>query len=94
MLIYRLLSAVAAAAVGAAIIVALPGFSPPVVAGTSPAAEPAPVAKAQPVEDRALATPCSEQAWPYYAPGCLQDHSPTAGQVRTVRLVTTDRLPK
>jgi hypothetical protein len=90
MLIYRALSAVAAAALGAAIIVALPGFSPPVKAGT----EPAPAAQVTVAPDRPLAASCSEQAWPYYAASCLQDRNPSAGQVRTVRLVTTDRLPK
>src|SRR5579872_579756 len=92
MLIYRALSAVAAAALGAGIIVALPGFSPPVSAGTS-AAEPAAI-QATVSQDRRAATPCSEQAWPYYAASCLQDRTPSAGLVRTVRLVTTDRLPK
>ncbi|HLH94637.1 MAG TPA: hypothetical protein VKW08_05915 [Xanthobacteraceae bacterium] len=94
MLIYRALSAVAAAALGAAVMMALPGFSPPVSAGTSPAVDPAAAAQVTVGQDRPLATPCSEQAWPYYAAACLQDHTPTAGQVRTVRLVTTDRLPR
>ena len=96
MLIYRTLSAVAAAAFGAGIIVALPGFSPPVSAGTSPVVEPATiqVAVAQLAVDRPAASPCSEQAWPYYAASCLQDRNPSAGAVRTVRLVTTDRIAK
>ena len=91
MLIYRTLSAVAAAAFGAAVIVALPGFSPPVNAGTTAAVEAPVLAAVSP--DRPAASPCSEQAWPYYAASCLQDRTPSAGLVRTVRLVTTDRLP-
>ena len=92
MLIYRTLSAIAAAAFGAAIIVALPGFSPPVSAGTSPAVETAATIQVTIAQDRPAATPCSEQAWPYYAASCLQGSA--AGMVRTVRLVTTDHLPK
>jgi hypothetical protein len=90
MLIYRALSAVAAAALGATVMMAIPGFSPPVSAGTAPVAAVAPQAA-----DRAevRATACSEQAWPYYAASCLQDRN-QASPVRTVRLVTTDRLPK
>ena len=76
-------------------MMALPGFSPPVKAGTAVATvEVAAAAKAEPIEDRPITNACSEQAWPYYAPSCLQDRSPSAGQARTVRLVTTDRLPK
>jgi len=67
-------------------MMAVPGFSPPVSAGT------APVAQAIEEHPAPVANPCGEQAWPYYPASCLQGQS--AGQVRTVRLVTTDRLPK
>jgi hypothetical protein len=95
MLIYRALSAVAAAAAGAAIMMAVPGFSPPVSAGTAPVAPVAPAIEQHIVTAAVaapVANPCSEQAWPYYPASCLQGQS--AGAVRTVRLVTTDRLPK
>jgi hypothetical protein len=89
MLIYRVLSAIAAAALGAAVVVALPGFSPAVEAGTS-----APIVKTDRLDDRPLGSECTEQTWPYYGANCLRDGTRAAGQARTVRLVTTDRLPK
>jgi hypothetical protein len=89
MLIYRTLSAIAAASVGAALVMALPGFSPAVEAGTS-----APIAKTDRLDNRPLGSECSEQAWPYYGANCLRDRTEAAGQARTVRLVTLDRLPK
>jgi hypothetical protein len=97
MLIYRVLSAIAAAAFGAAVVMALPGFSPAVEAGPAPAisapATPAPMVKADRLE-RPLASECTQQTWPYLDANCLRDRTPTAGQARVVRLVTLDRLPK
>jgi hypothetical protein len=89
MLIYRVLSAVAAAAFGAALMMALPGFSPAVEAGTTD-----PMAKTDRLDYRPLGTECTERAWPYYGTNCLRDRTQVAGQARTVRLVTTDRLPQ
>ena len=89
MLIYRILSAVAAAAFGAAVMMALPGFSPAVEAGTTD-----PMVKTDRLDYRPLGTECTERAWPYYGANCLRDHTQAAGQARTVRLVTTDRLPQ
>jgi hypothetical protein len=89
MLIYRTLSAVAAAALGAAVMMALPGFSPAVEAGTSD-----PIAKTDRLDYRPLGSECTQQAWPYFGANCLHDRSQAAGQARVVRLVTTDRLPK
>ena len=89
MLIQRTLSAIAAAALGAAVMMALPGFSPAVEAGTS-----APIIKTDRLDYRPLGSECTEQAWPYYGANCLRDGTKAAGQARTVRLVTTDRLPK
>jgi hypothetical protein len=43
---------------------------------------------------RPLGSECTERAWPYYGANCLLDRSQVAGQARTVRLVTTDRLPE
>ena len=84
MSISRALSAIAAAAFGAALMMALPGFSPPVKADTSEAVAAAPVVEIKPANE------CSEQTWPYFTADCLRHQ--TAG--RTVRLVTLDRLPK
>lgn len=89
MLIYRVLSAVAAAAFGAAVMMALPGFSPAVEAGTTD-----PMVKTDRLDYRPLGTECTERAWPYYGANCLRDSTQAAGQARTVRLVTTDRLPR
>jgi hypothetical protein len=89
MLIYRILSAVAAATLGAAVVMALPGFSPAVEAGTS-----APIAKTDRLDYRPLGSECTEQAWPYFGANCLRDRTRADGQARMVRLVTTDRLPK
>jgi len=101
MLIYRALSAIAAAALGAAVMMALPGFSPAVEAGTSdptvksdrldyrPNYQPSSQTNYQPMPND-----CTEQAWPYYGANCLRDRSQANGQARMVRLVTTDRLPQ
>jgi hypothetical protein len=87
MLIFKLLSAVAAAALGAALVLAIPGFSPEVEAGTPPT-----VVKSDRAEVRPVGTACSQQAWPYFETTCLRDRTQAAGQVRPVRLVTTDRF--
>ena len=55
MLIYRTFSAVAAAAFGAALVMALPGFSPAVEAGTS-----SPIAKTDRLDYRPLGSDCTE----------------------------------
>ena len=86
MFIYKALSAIAAAALGAALVLALPGFSPEVEART-----PAPAVKGDRLDIQTAAPTCSQQAWPYYEAGCLQRSN---GQTRTVRLVTTDRFAR
>lgn len=88
MLIYKTLSAVIAAALGAALVVALPGFSPEVEARTPP-----PVVKSDRL-DIGPAADCSQQAWPYYQADCLRDRNRPNGQARTVRVVTTDRFTR
>jgi hypothetical protein len=87
MLIYKALSAVAAMAVGATVVLALPGFSPMADAST-----PAPVAKSDRLDVRPVGKDCTQQAWPYYETGCLRDRKQVMGQARTVRVVTTDRV--
>jgi hypothetical protein len=88
MLIYKTLSAVAAAAFGAAVVLALPGFSPEVEART-----PAPLVKSDRLDIRPGAD-CSQQAWPYYQADCLRDRNGPNGPARTVRVVTTDRFTR
>jgi hypothetical protein len=89
MLNYRILSAIAAAALGAATVLALPGFSPAVEAGTS-----APLAKTDRLDYRPVGPDCTERAWPYYGANCLLDRSQATGEARTVRLVALDHLPQ
>jgi hypothetical protein len=89
MLIYKALSAVAASAVGAAVVLALPGFSPEVEARTPP-----PVVKADRLDIRPAVADCSQQAWPYYEANCLRDRTQPQGQARPVRIVTTDRIAR
>jgi hypothetical protein len=90
MFIYKALSAIAAAAFGAALVLALPGFSPEVEAST-----PAPVVKSDrlDIQPAAAAPDCSQQAWPYYGADCLRSTRANA-QPRAVRVVTTDRFAR
>jgi hypothetical protein len=86
MSIYRILSAIAAAALGATVTLALPGFSPQVEAGVSN-----PVATVDRLDDRPLGPECSQQEWPYYRAECLRGRPSDA---RVVRIVSVDRLPQ
>jgi hypothetical protein len=87
MLIYKALSAIAAIAFGAAVMLALPGFSPEVEARTPP-----PAVKGDRLDYRPTGTACAERAWPYYEANCLRDRNQPNGQARPVRIVTTDRF--
>jgi hypothetical protein len=89
MLIWKVISVVTACGLGAAAVLAFPGFSPEVEAGTPPQA-----VKADRLDIRPLGAACSQQAWPYFEASCLRDLRQVPGQVRQVRLVTTDRLAK
>ena len=92
MSIQRVLSAVVAAALGAALMMALPGFSPQVEAGIA-----APLAKPE-WQSAPPADTCVRQAWPYYDPSCLRDRrgdgAQLTDQARVVRIVSPDRLAK
>jgi hypothetical protein len=87
MLIFRGLSAVGAAALGAAAILALPGFSPEVSASA-----PAPVVKSDRLDLRPAGKACTQQAWPYYEAACLRDRSRVGSKARSVRLVSIDQI--
>jgi hypothetical protein len=89
MSIYKILSAIAAAALGAAVVTVLPGFSPDVEAGTS-----APAVQADPIPASPPASECTQLAWPYAGLGCQREHGQGSGQTRPIRLITTDRLPR
>jgi hypothetical protein len=86
-MIWKVLSAITACALGAAAVLAFPGFSPQVEAGTPPL-----IVKADRLDYRPLGIACSEQAWPYFEANCLRDRKQAIGPVRPVRLITTDRL--
>jgi hypothetical protein len=86
MLTYKILPAVAVMAIGAAAVLAIPGFSPEADAST-----PAKVVKGDRLDIRPIGKDCTQQAWPYYETGCLRDRKQSAGQARPVRVVTTDR---
>lgn len=93
MSIQRILSGIAAAALGAALVTALPGFSPQVEASTT-----AETTEAAQIE-APLADTCAQQTWPYYDAACLRDRTAgdraqAAGQRRVVRIVGTERLPR
>jgi hypothetical protein len=86
MLNVKILSGLAAMAMGAAVVLALPGFSPEADASTPK------VTKGDRLDFRPIGKDCSQQAWPYYEAGCLRDRKQVAGKVSTVRVVTTDRV--
>ena len=87
MLINKVIPAVAAAAIGAAATLALPGFSPEADAST-----PAKVVKSDRLDLRLTGRDCSPQAWPYYEANCLRDRTQAAGQAKAVRVISTDRI--
>ncbi len=89
MLIYKALSAIAAAAMGAAMVLALPGFSPEVEAST-----PTVAVKGDRLDIRPPVQACTHQAWPYYDANCLRDRGQPQGQARNVRVITTDRIAR
>lgn len=89
MLNLKVLSAFAAAALGAALLLAMPGFSPEVEARTPPAA-----VKSDRLDIRPVAGPDCQQAWPYYEASCLRDPQHAGQSGRHVRIVSTDRFDR
>ena len=86
MLIYKILSGIAAVALGAAVMLVVPGVSPEVEAGTPPAA-----VKGDRLDYRPSGQACSERAWPYYEPDCLRKTE--ASERPLVRVLSFHRLP-
>jgi hypothetical protein len=89
MLIYKILSGLAAVAFGAAVMLLIPGISPEVEASTPPTA-----VKGDRLDYRPTGSACTERAWPYYEASCLRDVNRPNGEARTVRLVSTDRIAR
>ena len=85
MLINKVIPAVAAAALGAAAVLALPGFSPDADASTPPK-----IVKSDRLDIRPAAKDCSQQAWPYYEARCMSDRSTRTA--KPIRVISTDRI--
>ena len=79
---------VIAAALIAAAIVSLPNLTLQVQASA-----PVPGAKADRLDARPLGSACSQREWPYFETDCLWDARYPHGEARSVRMVSTDRLP-
>jgi hypothetical protein len=80
-------SAVAFAALIAAALTVLPGFTPQVEASV-----PVALAKGDRLDIKQVGRECSERAWPNFEAACLR----AAGNkttIREARLVTSDRTP-
>lgn len=77
---------VAAAAVIAAVIVAVPSLS--MVRASAPMFG----VKGDRVDARPIGTACSQREWPYFEASCLRDAKNPFGEARQVRIVTTDHL--
>ena len=83
----KALSAVAVAALVAAALALLPGFTPQVAAST-----PQPLARGDRLDYHPIGRDCSQQAWPNFEASCLR-HAGTRAAIREARLVTADRTP-
>ena len=81
------ISAVVVAALVAGVVTLLPGGSDKVVAHA-----PLNSGKGDRLDIRPLGTKCSEQAWPYFEAKCTRDRRQAMGEVKAVRIVTTDRV--
>lgn len=95
--IFGSISAVAFAALIAGAFTVLPSFSNPVVASAPIQSDHTNLAsavretKGDRLDARPLGTQCSEQAWPNFEASCLRDQRAARGEVRTVRIIPTDR---
>jgi hypothetical protein len=93
MLMFRIISGIFATALGAAVVLAWPGFSPEVEARTpASVTAPAPANKGDRLETRPANPVCTQQAWPYYEANCLRERPQGIEAPRAIRLVTTDRI--
>jgi len=87
-LIYRAFSAIAfAALVAGGVTILLSGASDKVVASA-----PIHTGKGDRLDIRPLGTECSANAWPYFEAQCMRDKRAAMGQVKSVRIVTPDRI--
>jgi len=84
-MIKKILAVITAAVCAGAITEFIPESAPAVAAGVSAAAQ----SHATSISDR-VGTICS-QAWPYYEPACWHDDRGSAGTIRVVRVIVSDR---
>lgn len=88
----KTITAIAAAALVAALLIVLPGIAPEVSANTPdrPGTQQM-AAKSDRLSVHPAGEACSPRAWPYYDQNCSFE-ARWSGEKRTVRVVTTDRL--
>ena len=88
----KAITAIAAAALIAALATTLPGMVAAVSANTpDQAGAQQPAVKGDRLPIHPLGGACSQRAWPYYDRSCLFE-ARWQGDMRKVRVVTTDRL--
>lgn len=85
---YKIFAAIAAAAILATVAVMVPGMTVKVEASTPKAAS-----KGDRLDYKAYGTACSQRGWPYFETDCLRNLGSPTRQAKSVRVVTTDRLP-
>lgn len=86
--ITRTISAIAVAALVAFAVTILPGAGNQVSASA-----PITTGKGDRLDIHAVGANCSQQAWPYYEAKCLKDARQPMSRAKTVRVVSTDRIP-
>ncbi len=75
-----------AAAPLASAVVAIPGVTAQVEAHMLPT-------KGDRIDLKSYGSACSERGWPYFETTCLRDARSPLRQARSVRIVSTDRVP-
>jgi hypothetical protein len=83
----KALSAISLAALVAAALTVLPGFTPQVEASVPQA-----LAKADRLDAHSVGAGCSQKAWPNFEASCLRVAG-TKAMIQQARLVTADRTP-
>lgn len=83
----KIIAAVVTALLAIGVITVLTGLTEEVEANVIPT-----VTKGDRLDIRPNGSGCVERAWPYYDARCLRDRRPAADHVRSVRLVSADRL--
>jgi hypothetical protein len=89
MLVFKVISGLAAMALGAAAVLLMPVVSHDADAGVPP-----PIVKSNRLDIQPMLTDCAQQAWPYYNANCLRGDKQASGgkTARPVRLISPDRV--